>query len=672
MIEAPLQRRTPLPPQLTRRVSVLAVVVFVLFGILAFRLWYLQVLTGTQNAARVAANVVQPISLPSPRGNILASDGQVLATYRNATQVAVIKDDLPSGAAAQTALFKRLGRVLGLPWRTMQQTVVSGSIAPGYAPTPIGYVGFNTLTYLGERKRYYPGVIERSVPVRYYPQGDIGAVVLGQVGQISSKTSDPNNPELGTAHFKGVAAGSIVGQSGLEWQYQPYLQGLPGVEKVDVNASGYPTGASTVTAATPGDQLVTSLDLGLEREGYVAVRRGIAAANANHNPAVGGSFIALNPMTGRVLAAGSLPTYNANAFATPISQSAYARISQTKALDDNAIDGLYPTGSTFKPIAALGALRAGIITPQTTQGAGSCVRISTKSFCNSGGADYGDMDLENALRVSEDTYFYRVGAEANGGSALQTEARALGLGRSPGIDLPGTPDGGAGGVVPDRAFVNAVNKQYWAQYCQGPEGVVGARPKPRYAGNTLAVNGCAQGAFEYWTIGQNVLFATGQGFLEATPLQMAIAYSAIFNGGKVWQPQIASQIVSSSGALVQQLPAPHYTTVAIDPAAQAVVAAGLHAAAQATGGTSDAVFGNFPRTIYGKTGTAEHDGPHGLTADQSWYIAYAPDAKRPIVIAVTIPLGGFGAAAAAPAVRLMLSEWFGIKRTFQPGSSPDR
>ena len=248
MIEAPLQRRTPLPPQLTRRVSVLAVAIFVLFGILAFRLWYLQVLTGTQNAARVAANVVQPISLPSPRGNILASDGQILATYRNATQVAVIKDDLPSGAAAQTALFKRLGHVLGLPWRRMEQTVVSGSIAPGYAPTPIGYVGFHTLTYLGERKRYYPGVIERSVPVRYYPQGDIGAVVLGQVGQISSKLTDPIAPELGTAHFKGVAAGSIVGQSGLEWQYQPYLQGTPGVEKVDVNASGYPTGASTVTA----------------------------------------------------------------------------------------------------------------------------------------------------------------------------------------------------------------------------------------------------------------------------------------------------------------------------------------------------------------------------------------------------------------------------------------
>ena len=668
MIEAPLQRRTPLPPQLTRRVGMLGVAAFVLFGILAFRLWYLQVLTGTQNAARVTANVAQPISLPSPRGNILASDGQKLATYRNATQVAVIKDDLPSGAAQQTELFKRLGRVLGRPWRAMQKTVVNGYTAPGYAPTPIAYVDEHTLAYLGERQRYYPGVIERSVPVRYYPQGDVGAVVFGLVGQISSKISDPSNPELGTAHFQGVAAGSIVGQSGLEWQYQAYLQGTPGVEKVDVNASGYPTGASTVTAATSGDQLVTSIDLSLEREGYIAVRRAIAAAHLNHNPAVGGSFVAINPMTGHVLALGSLPTYNANAFATPISPGAYDSILQTKALNDNAISGLYPTGSTFKPIAALGALKAGIITPQTSQGAGSCVKISTTTFCNSGGADYGDQDLENALRLSEDTYFYRVGAQANGGEAIQDEARALGLGRSPGIDLPGA----KAGIVPDRAYVAAVNKQYWAQYCLGSEGVPGSRPKPADATNALALTGCAQGYFELWTIGQNVLFATGQGFLEATPLQMALAYSAIFNGGKVWQPQIASQILTPSGALLQQLPAPQYSPVHIDSAAQAVVAAGLHAAAQSTGGTSDAVFGNFPRTVYGKTGTAEHDGPHGLTADQSWYVAYAPDPKRPIVIAVTIPQGGFGAAAAAPAVRLMLSQWFGIKKTFQAGSSPDR
>ena len=123
MIEAPLQRRAPLPPQLTRRVGVLGVVAFALFGIIAFRLWYLQVLTGTQNAARATANVVQPIAVPAPRGNILAADGSILATARNAIQVSVVKDDLPPEGPAREALYKRLAHVLGLSWQQVRMKV---------------------------------------------------------------------------------------------------------------------------------------------------------------------------------------------------------------------------------------------------------------------------------------------------------------------------------------------------------------------------------------------------------------------------------------------------------------------------------------------------------------------------------------------------------------------
>ena len=222
--------------------------------------------------------------------------------------------------------------------------------------------------------------------------------------------------------------------------------------------------------------------------------------------------------------------------------------------------------------------------------------------------------------------------------------------------------------MPDYRYVAAVNKTDWAQFCQGPEGTPGAHPKPRYASDQLAITGCAQGAFDYWTVGQNIQLATGQGFLEATPLQMAVAYSAIVNGGTVWQPQIATQILSSSDQVIQQLPAPTVANkVTIDPADRAAIMTGLHEAAQGTNGTSDAVFGSFPRPVYGKTGTAQH----ANGKDQSWYVAYAPDAKRPIVIAVTIEQGGFGAAAAAPAVRLMLSQWFGIKKHFIAGTNPD-
>ena len=148
---------------------------------------------------------------------------------------------------------------------------------------------------------------------------------------------------------------------------------------------------------------------------------------------------------------------------------------------------------------------------------------------------------------------------------------------------------------------------------------------------------------------------------------MAIAYSAIVNGGTVWTPQIGTQILSPAGAVVQQLPPPGSHKIYMNPAYRALIMAGLHGAAQSPSGTSYAVFGSFPRTVYGKTGTAVRTGQQ----DQSWYVAYVPDATRPIVVAVTIEQGGFGAAAAAPAARLMLSQWFGLPKRFLPGSNPD-
>ena len=274
MIEPPLQRRAPLPPQLNRRVGVLGVLVLVLFGVIVFRLWYLQVLTGTQNAALATANVVQPITIPPPRGNILDSSGNVLATYRVAPEVAIVADELPPRGPKRRTLYERLGGVLGMPWEGIRKTVEDVAVAPpGYAPTDIkDDVSYHALDYIAERKLLFPGVVEQEVYLRSYPQGDIGSVVLGQVGQITSA-------EVGATGYEGVAAATVVGQSGLEREYQSYLQGTPGVKHVEIDAAGYPIGTQAKTQQpVPGDQLSTSLDLPLEREGYIAMRQAPAAA----------------------------------------------------------------------------------------------------------------------------------------------------------------------------------------------------------------------------------------------------------------------------------------------------------------------------------------------------------------------------------------------------------
>jgi penicillin-binding protein 2 len=668
VIEPPLQRRAPLPPQLTRRVGVLGALVFVLFAIIVFRLWYLQVLTSPQNAAVATANVERSVPIPAPRGTILDANGNVLATSRVGAAVGIIADDLPGPAGSSAAdararylarepIYDRLARVLGMHVSDIRR-IVDSETTPGYQPAVIqADISTYARTYISERPQLFPGVVEYSVNLRDYPQGDIASAPLGEIGPITSK-------QLGTAPYKGVKAGATVGQSGLELAYQHYLQGVDGTEHVQVNAAGYPTGRTRTTAPIPGDELQTSLDLGLEREGYAAIDHASAVARRNGDPAGRGGFFAMDPFTGRVLAVGSVPTYDANDFATPPSTAEWARLTDpiTTPLVDRAVDSVYPTGSTFKPITALAALKAGLITAQTSQGNGSCVQISDRSFCNSGSTDYGDKDLVGALTVSEDTYFYLVGAAANGldgdGHSIQTTARELGLGRSPGIDL----GGGAPGLVPDKKVLEDFNTSYLAQHCDG------SKPKPAFAHTSLVVTACAQG-FYYppWTVGQNVGLATGQGYLEASPAQMAIAYSAIVNGGRVWSPRVGEKILTPSGQLQQELPPPTYTRADVPSAYRALIMEGLHGAAQSPAGTSYAVFGNFPLPVYGKTGTAVRNGQK----DQSWYVCYVPDGSKSIVIAVTIEQGGFGAAAAAPAARLMLSQWFGIRKQFIAGTSPD-
>lgn len=645
MIERPAERRAPLPGGLGRRVELLGVLACVLFAVVVFRLWYLQVLTGRQNVAIANANVDRKIAIPAPRGLILASNGQVLAGVRASAVAAIVCDELPAGAARRALLYRQLGAALALPVKQIAQAVTP---CDSYAPVTIeADIPSSALIYLAEHKTEFPGVIEEQTEVRNYPYKTLAAQVLGYVGELNAQ-------ELANANFRGVPSGNIVGQDGLEYEYDRYLRGADGVERVQVDASGQPTGKTSATAPTPGDDLKTSLDFGLEQEGMKALTEGMKLAHLNGYPGIAASFVALDPRNGRVLAMGSQPSYNPNVLSQPfISTSEYAAQEAGDAFINRATSSGYPTGSTFKPIAALAGLASGLITPSSLlggTGAGGCLSVSGQAFCNSGDTDFGANDLETALEVSEDTYFYELGELANAhGDVIQHVATMLGLGTTDGIDLPNV----ITGDVPDAAWVQEQDAAYRRMYCR------------RGQHNPY----CPSGPYQPWTVGQDVQLATGQGYLEATPLQMAVAYSALANGGKVVTPHIGLQIDSPSGQLLQTLPAP--APRAIPTAYDAyipTILAGLHLAAQGARGTSDDVFGNFSRTVYGKTGTAQT-----VTGDprddQSWYVAYAPDAKRPIVVAVTVEQGGFGDQAAAPAARMILAKWFGLPETVVRGSS---
>jgi penicillin-binding protein 2 len=259
------------------------------------------------------------------------------------------------------------------------------------------------------------------------------------------------------------------------------------------------------------------------------------------------------------------------------------------------------------------------------------------------------------MQVSSDVFFYKLGAAANDlGPVIQDWARKLSFGKPTGIDLPGE----YGGLVPDRRWRDGEFEDY--ERCRKKEKL------PYQSQEALFKCG---GIDRPWSGGDNVNLSVGQGDLQATPLQLAVAYATIANGGRVITPHLGMQVEDAAGRQLEEIRKPPKRRVDFDPGALTAVRDGLRAAAMESPGTSADVFAGFPYSVYGKTGTAER----GLSPDQSWYACYVDDPIKPIVVVVTIEKGGFGAEAAAPAARLILSKWFSVKDAeFHAGTSATR
>jgi penicillin-binding protein 2 len=648
----PSDPRMPVSPQLALRVGALGVLAMVMFAIIFFRLWYLQVLSGEQYVQQADANSVRDLPIAAPRGQILDREGKPIVASRVTNAVQIVPSALPPAGRPRLVLYRRVGALLGMSAQHVEALVVKGRTALPYAPVTIKTdAGRGVLTVLAERQNDFPGVVQQPVSIRAYPYGEMAAQVLGYVGQASKV-------ELALRAFHGVKQGTVVGQEGLEYYYDRYLRGEPGVQRVQVNAAGYPVASSlSPTPPLAGHSLQVTLDLRLQKESEKALLQGIEQARAGGKPAVAGAFVALDPRNGEVLALGSYPSFNPNKFAKPLTKAEYAALKGSSTaggpLTDRAVSGTYPTGSTFKPITAMGALEASVINSSEGLGGGSCIHVSTEQFCNAGHADFGAVGLVQALKVSSDTYFFEVGELANShGSVLQGEAHKLGVGEQTGIDLPSE----ITGLVPTRAWRAKVAAEELA--CE----------------RRKHVESCGISDGRGWSVGDNMHLAVGQGDLLTSPLQMAVAYSTLTNAylhngeGTVVTPHLGKQIDEANGGLVQSLRSPPGRHVQLNEADLSLVMEGIHEAASQPGGTSADVWAGWDQAqhpVYGKTGTAEHAGKE----DQSWYMCYVGDPKRPIVIAVTVEEGGFGAETAAPIARLMASQWFGKPKRFVAGSS---
>jgi len=343
-----------------------------------------------------------------------------------------------------------------------------------------------------------------------------------------------------------------------------------------------------------------------------------------------GAFVAMNAQNGDVLAMGSSPTFDPSIFTHPITQSQYHALTSRKTdapLANRAIQGLYPTGSAFKPITATAALQNHLIAPNTIFNDTGSLRIDNNQVLhNAGHAINGPIDMSDALKVSSDIYFYNLGMKAKaskGGGMIQDWARQYGLGERTGIDLPAEVDG----LIPNPAWRNRLYQEHLTD-----------RP---------------------WSVGDNINLAVGQGDLEADPLQMAVAYAALGNGGKVLRPHLGDDIESATGRVIEDVRPTPRRQIHISPTTRNTIMTGLTRAAMEPGGTSYPIFGHFPFDVAGKTGTAQRPNQ----PDQSWYIVLAPAKNPQIVVAVTLERGGFGADTAAPVAARILEHYFKLPIT---------
>jgi penicillin-binding protein 2 len=616
-------RRLVITPQLALRVAILGGVALVMFAVVFLRLWYVQILSGDRYLAEANDNRVREVKVEAPRGRIVDRNGTVLVDNRTALSVQVAPDRLPAARLARRRELRRLGYALGLSPGGIRRKIRRETRRLPYSPVTLKTdVGMRTVFYLEENQPQFQGVDVKRVFLRRYPYRTIGAHLFGTTGEVTDH-------QLKQGRYAGVTLGDRVGQSGIEYTYDRYLRGRNGASRIQVDALGRPKGELAVKDPTPGKQLRLSIDLGLQKAGQQALA-------AYGKP---GAFVAMDPKNGEVVGLGSSPSFDPNLFAKTIRPSVYKRLTSAAngaPLADRATQGLYPTGSTFKLITSTAALESGLISPASVLFDGGSLTVGGVTFKNSGGVSHGALALPRALQVSSDVFFYRLGlmADQRGGNVIQKWARRLGLGRPTGIDIPGE----AGGLVPSPAWRNRLFKK-------------GLTDRP-------------------WTPGDNINLAVGQGDLQADPLQMAVAYSAIANGGYVITPHVGMRVEDASGRVLQEIRPRPRRKLDISAQTRSAIMGGLRAAANDAGGTSAPVFEGFPITVAGKTGTAER----GAQGDQSWYVVAAPYNDPRVVVAVTIERGGFGAEAAAPAARRILASYFGIKgkkALGKAGSSPD-
>lgn len=654
------------------RLLVVQVMVLSLFATLLGRLWYLQVVgaDGYQTAAH--DNTVRDIEVPAPRGLIVDAMGRPLVANRTSWVITVDRDVLDRlGDSASNAVLGRLAQTLGLSRAELERrTKTCGE--PGAAQAPLCWNGSpyepvpvaedvteQLAAGIMEQSEDYPGVAAEARKVRAYPSpfGINAAHVLGYNSPI---TKD----ELAAAQDAGddaVSPLSVVGRSGLEYTYDKWLSGVAGEREVSVDSMGRVIQYDGETEPVPGDTLVTSLDAKVQAVVEDELERSILTARATYDPvthrnyvADSGSVVVMDAKTGRLVAMASYPSYDPDVWVGGISQGDLDHLYSEKAdtpLLSRAMQGLFAPGSTFKPITTAGALTHGYSTSDQLD-CSSSYTVGDRVFKNYESVAHGMLTFAQALQLSCDTFFYRIGyanwLKSGGDSSnvhvkdpLVENAKDFGLGKKTGVDLPGE----VAGRIADRAWKMSYWKANKGYYCK-----LGKEDGSDFI-HVFAREFCTDG-WRY-RAGDAVNFVIGQGDTVLTPLQLAVAYAAISNGGTLYAPRVGKAIVDQSGEVVKRIPAKVTGHVHVPKATLRYIDEALLGTAKV--GTMAWKMNGFPLDqvrVRTKTGTAEVYGKQTT----SWVASY----DKQYVVIMQIAQAGTGSGASGDAVREIWETLYGV------------
>ncbi len=624
------------------RLRIVGISVVVLFALLGLRLWALQVLQAPAAAHAVVANQIRTVAIEPTRGLILDRNGNPLVTN-------VVTEQITLSRVTATQDPWVVGNLAALVGQTTAQVqdALDNEQYSIYKPAPImDDAPVSDILYIREHPSEFPGVSSVQTTQRSYPQLELpgpaqggypAAQVLGYVGTI-------NGAELKSRASQGYQAGDAFGQSGLEYQYEPELHGTPGKQELEVDPQGQVAGVMKTVAAEPGDDVVTNIDTNLQQVADNALATQIMhlrqttdpTCNNNagcHPPADTGAVVVMDPQTGAVYAMSSYPTYDPSVWVGGISTPEYAALNASGAQNNYAIQGEYTPGSTFKLNTATAALDLGLWSPTdlyddrgTFTVPGCSGGSTTCTLANApGDGALGDIDISTAITVSDDDFFYNLGAEfwdayestgQYGPTPIQDQAMQYGLGELTGIDLPFETQG--------RVDSQAERQKLHAE-------------APTAFPNTT------------WYTGDNVEMAFGQGATAITPIEQAVAYSTFANGGTRYAPQVAAAIVTPNGKVVKRFTPQVTGHVSLPPSTYQALLTGFEGVVQSPHGTGYGVpgLGTFPGGVAGKTGTADTEIGKEPTA---WFIGFGPEADPQYVVVCVIDQAGYGATAAAPVV----------------------